>query len=186
MTQLDLSNLSFLVVDDNAFMRKLLKSMLAAVKVGDIQDASDGVGAFKMMKDGYAPDVILTDAKMPVMSGLELTRWVRTTDEVARNDIPIILVTAFTESKVVIAARDAGVDEFLAKPVAAEDLLQRVERVLTNPRPYVQSSVYKGPERRRKQARLKGEDRRDPDQEPPLPRSDPLVQQLSSPAYQQT
>ncbi len=160
MTQLNLSQLSFLVIDDNAFMRKLLRSMLNAFQVGEVQDASDGVDAFKLMKNGYEPDLIVTDAKMPVMSGLEFTRWVRTTDEVKKNDIPIILVTAFTEAQLVRDARDAGVDEFLSKPVSADDLLRRIEAIIRKPRSFVRSGKYAGPDRRRKQVEIRKPDRR--------------------------
>jgi len=160
MRHLNLNRLSFLVVEDNAFMRKLLISMLQACNVGNIESATDGIKAFKLMRDGFSPDLILTDMKMPVMGGLEFTRWVRSADEVAKKDVPIILVTAFADAETVVAARDAGVDEFLAKPVSADDLLLRIRNVIEAKRPYVASSKYAGPDRRRRQARIKGRERR--------------------------
>jgi len=180
MTQLNLSQLSFLVIDDNAFMRKLLRSMLNAFQVGEVQSASDGVDAFKLMKNGYEPDLIITDAKMPVMSGLEFTRWVRTTDEVKKNDIPIILVTAFTEAKLVRDARDAGVDEFLSKPVSADDLLRRIEVIVRKPRSFVRSGKYAGPDRRRKQVKIGRSDRRREDERSEM--RQPLVSNRQHPS----
>lgn len=172
---MDLRKYSFLVIDDNAFMRKLLRSMLSTFNATDIIDASDGIEAFKLMKDGLSPDMIITDAKMPIMGGLEFTRWVRTDEKVNNNSIPIILVTAFADSEVVVAARDAGVNEFLAKPVSAEDLIRHIEAAFKSPRTYVRCEKYSGPDRRRRQIKLSVQDRRQR-------RKERVGQRLQSPA----
>jgi len=63
--------------------------------------------------------------------------------------VPIIMLTGHSEKKRVIAARDAGVTEFLAKPISAKWLYQRVLNVVANPRPFIRTRSYFGPDRRR-------------------------------------
>jgi DNA-binding response OmpR family regulator len=62
---------------------------------------------------------------------------------------PIIMLTGHSEKKRVVAARDAGVTEFLAKPISAKSLYQRVMNVVANPRPFIKTKNYFGPDRRR-------------------------------------
>jgi DNA-binding response OmpR family regulator len=63
--------------------------------------------------------------------------------------VPIIMLTGHSEKKRVIAARDAGVTEFLAKPISAKALYQRILNIVVNPRPFIKSKSYFGPDRRR-------------------------------------
>jgi DNA-binding response OmpR family regulator len=62
---------------------------------------------------------------------------------------PIIMVTGHTEKPRVTAARDAGITEFLAKPISAKALYQRIVNVVANPRPFIKTKTYFGPDRRR-------------------------------------
>jgi DNA-binding response OmpR family regulator len=66
--------------------------------------------------------------------------------------VPIIMLTGYSEKKCVIAARDAGITEFLAKPISAKALYQRILNVIANPRPFVRTKTYFGPDRRRSNA----------------------------------
>jgi two-component system chemotaxis response regulator CheY len=63
--------------------------------------------------------------------------------------VPIIMLTGHSEKKRVVAARDAGVTEFLAKPISAKSLYQRILNVVANPRPFIKTKSYFGPDRRR-------------------------------------
>jgi DNA-binding response OmpR family regulator len=63
--------------------------------------------------------------------------------------VPIIMLTGHSEKKRVIAARDAGVTEFLAKPISAKGLYGRILNVVANPRPFIRTKNYFGPDRRR-------------------------------------
>jgi DNA-binding response OmpR family regulator len=63
--------------------------------------------------------------------------------------VPIIMLTGHSEKRRVTAARDAGVTEFLAKPLSAKALYERIVNVVVNPRPFVKTRTYFGPDRRR-------------------------------------
>jgi DNA-binding response OmpR family regulator len=63
--------------------------------------------------------------------------------------VPIIMLTGHSEKKRVVSARDAGVTEFLAKPISAKSLYERILNVVANPRPFIRSKTYFGPDRRR-------------------------------------
>lgn len=75
----------------------------------------------------------------------------------------MILITAYTEMKNIIEARDAGVNEFLAKPISAKTVYQRMLLISYNQRQLVRSKTYNGPDRRRKAIPIKGADRRKPE-----------------------
>ena len=86
---------------------------------------------------------------MPIFDGLELTRMIRQPNANANPYVPIIMLTGHSEKKRVVAARDTGVTEFLAKPISAKGLYQRILNVVANPRPFIKTRTYFGPDRRR-------------------------------------
>jgi DNA-binding response OmpR family regulator len=92
---------------------------------------------------------VLTDWAMPIFDGLELAQMIRQPGANANPYVPIIMLTGHSEKKRVIASRDAGVTEFLAKPISAKGLYQRVLNVVANPRPFIRTRSYFGPDRRR-------------------------------------
>ncbi len=95
------------------------------------------------------PDIVITDWAMPIFDGLELTQMIRQPGANANPYVPIIMLTGHSEKKRVMAARDAGVTEFLAKPISAKALYQRIINVVANPRPFIKTKTYFGPDRRR-------------------------------------
>jgi DNA-binding response OmpR family regulator len=92
---------------------------------------------------------VITDWAMPIFDGMELTQMIRQPGANNNPYVPIIMLTGHSEKKRVIAARDAGVTEFLAKPISAKGLYQRVLNVVANPRPFIRTRSYFGPDRRR-------------------------------------
>jgi len=137
-----------LLVEDNAHMRKLLKALLEAVGVRDIVEAHDGGLAWMAMKKEPV-DFALIDWEMYPVDGLELVRKIRTDPDSPNPFLPVIMVTAHTERARVMKARDLGVTEFLAKPVSAQSLSQRIEELIERPRPYIRTREFFGPDRRR-------------------------------------
>ncbi|MBB4266695.1 response regulator [Roseospira visakhapatnamensis] len=148
---LDLSQFCILVVDDNPHMRRIVKEILRALGVGTIKDATDGADALKIMRV-ITPDVIIADLDMSPLDGLEFTRMVRTGKDSTNRYVPIIMLTAHSESFRVVQARDAGVTEFLAKPISVKRLSLRLEAVIKRPRVYVRTRTFFGPDRRRRTA----------------------------------
>jgi len=97
---------------------------------------------------------------MEPMDGLEFTRAVRMDPTSPNPFIPIIMLTGHTEMHRIVEARDAGVTEFLAKPVTANGVYARIKSVVENPRPFIKTDRYLGPSRRRRQQDIGGANRR--------------------------
>jgi CheY-like chemotaxis protein len=145
----DLSRLSVLIVDDNHHMRTILATLLRALSIKQITEAGDGADALAAMQSRHF-DFLLVDINMKPIDGIEFTQLVRRSTDSANPMVPIIMVTGHTERSKVNAARDAGVTEFVAKPVTAQALFTRVSEIINNPRPFIRSGVYIGPDRRRR------------------------------------
>jgi two-component system chemotaxis response regulator CheY len=143
-----LGPLHALVVEDNEHMRILLRTLLKAFGLREIQECKDGEDALRYLS-ANKPDFILTDLAMAPMDGLQFTRAVREFPNRADCVVPIIMLTGYTERRRVEAARDAGVTEILAKPVTPANLFQRIEEIVLRPRAFVRTPHYCGPSRRR-------------------------------------
>ncbi|MBV9046016.1 MAG: response regulator [Alphaproteobacteria bacterium] len=142
-------HLKALVVEDNQHMRALLRSLLNALGVSSVFEATNGEDAFDLLRD-KRPDLVLTDLSMKPMDGITFAKEVRTSRTSPNPYVPIIMVTGHTERLKVEAARDAGVTEVLAKPITAGSLFTRIAEIVERPRPFVKCPSYFGPDRRRK------------------------------------
>ncbi len=87
---------------------------------------------------------------MKPVDGLEFVREVRTSEKSSNPFVPIIMITGHTEKHRVEAARDAGVTEFIAKPITAQSLFTRIAEIVERPRAFVRAETYFGPDRRRR------------------------------------
>jgi two-component system, chemotaxis family, chemotaxis protein CheY len=143
-----LSNLHVLVVDDNPHMRGIVVAILRGAGFTRVKEACDGAHALEEMRAGI-PDIIVCDLNMNPIDGLEFTRMLRTAPDSPNPFVPIIMMTGHTERSKVTAARDAGANELVAKPISAKTLLERIVSVIDRPRPFVRSPHYTGPCRRR-------------------------------------
>jgi two-component system chemotaxis response regulator CheY len=97
----------------------------------------------------YGPDIVITDWVMPIFDGLELVQMIRQPGANANPYVPIIMLTGHSEKHRVVRARDAGITEFLAKPISATALYERILNLIANPRPFIRTKTYFGPDRRR-------------------------------------
>ncbi len=141
--------LKILVVDDNQHMRKLVVTILQAFGAMQIFEASDGERAWTVLREAN-PDVIMLDWQMEGMNGIDFARQVRNSPNSPNPFVPIIMLTGHTHVDHVRQARDAGVNEFLAKPVSVKAILTRLISVIDHPRPFVRTKTYFGPCRRRR------------------------------------
>ena len=156
-----------LVVDDNHHMRLIISAMLRSMGIVNIRDATDGVEALEILRD-WSCDVIILDIVMETLDGIDLTRLLRTSSDSPAPFIPIIMLSGHSDRSKVLAARDAGVNEFIAKPLAANALIQRLQSILANDRAWVKSPGFTGPDRRRrKDAKFTGPYRRKEDEAKP-------------------
>ncbi len=142
-------SLKVLIVEDNQHMRALLRSLLNSLGVRDIQEAGHGDAAMEALRDRKC-DLILSDLAMKPVDGITFAREVRTSEKSANPFVPIIMITGHTEKHRVEAARDAGITEFLAKPITAHSLFSRIAEIIERPRAFVRCEHYFGPDRRRK------------------------------------
>jgi CheY-like chemotaxis protein len=151
--------LKFLVVDDNAHMRKLVYAILQAFGVHEIVEAADGERAWSLLRE-VNPDIIIVDWVMDGMTGIDLVKMIRTHPQSPNCFVPVIMLTGYTQADRVAAARDAGINEFLAKPVSVNAMMSRIVSVIEQPRPFVRTSQYFGPCRRRRGEEYNGPERR--------------------------
>lgn len=159
MGEYDLSQIKVLVAEDYAPMRKLLGQVLFELNVNDYYMVSNGQSAIDCMAEN-AVDLLLVDNVMEPINGTELTRLLRQGQTAADPCTPVIMVSGETSKDLIVAARDAGVNEFLAKPISTRMLYQRFLNVIENPRPFVRTADFFGPDRRRRPMRFPGLDRR--------------------------
>ena len=151
--------LKVLVVDDNVHMRKLVTTILQAFGVNQIQEAESGKRAWTVLRE-FNPDVLVLDWMLEDMSGGELVQMLRTNPQTPNPFVPVIILTGHTSVNYVVQARDAGANEFIAKPVSAKTLMSRLVSVIENPRPFVRTAAYFGPCRRRRAEEYRGPERR--------------------------
>ena len=137
-----------LVVDDEQYMRKVVRTLLMSNGVRNIFEAPDGPAGLEQIRN-VQPDMVILDWEMPGLDGAGFVRMVRSPQTFPMPDIPIIMLTGHGERSRVIEAIEIGVNEFLLKPVSSKALRDRMVAVLTRPRPAVQSGDYYGPVPRR-------------------------------------
>ncbi len=120
-------DMKFLVVDDFASMRRMVKSVLHELGYSNITEADDGSTAFPLLRDGNF-DFLITDWNMPGMPGLELLRAVRADPKLAK--LPVLMLTAETNREQIIAAAQARVDGYVIKPFTADVLKKKLLKIL--------------------------------------------------------
>ena len=142
-----LRSLKVLIVDDNAFMRKIVRDLLANIGIRHTAEASDGLAALEAIRAGM-PDLVILDWEMPFLDGFEFVRIVRMPGVFPFSDLPIIMLSGYGGRENVLEAMRLGVNEFLKKPVSANALLQRIVSVIMNPRPMVRIGGHYRPQPR--------------------------------------
>ncbi len=142
-----LNDIHVLVVDDNKQMRFLVRCLLRAGGISKVTEAETGGMALEIMS-ARPVDLIIVDWKMAPLDGLAFTQMVRRNHDSPNPYVPILMLTAHTETSRVTAARDAGVSGFVRKPISARLLFDRISNVLTDTRMFVRTRGFFGPDRR--------------------------------------
>jgi len=120
------TKLRILVVDDFSTMRRIIKNILRQLGFNNIEEADDGSTAWEMLNKGGI-DFIISDWNMPTMTGIELLRKVRASEEF--QDLPFLMVTAEAQQENVIEAVQAKVSNYIVKPFTAETLKQKIDKI---------------------------------------------------------
>lgn len=142
--------LSVLVADANNFSRGLIGEILRSLNVTDISNARNTEMANAFLVERPIDVILVSWEEADNFDGLGFVRALRRMDDDNLRRLPVVFVTSGLNRQTVINGRDAGVDEFLAKPISPLAMRQRLEMVVETPRPFVDCSVYVGPCRRRK------------------------------------
>jgi CheY-like chemotaxis protein len=132
-----IENLSILVVDESQFTRRLTRTMLQTVGAKNIYEAGDGVTALDLVRAAN-PDMLIMEWVLPVLSGPQVMRIVRSPEVFPKPHLPIILLTSCAQRRQVNEAVRLGVHEFLVKPTSPRALRDRMISILYKPRAMVQ------------------------------------------------
>jgi CheY-like chemotaxis protein len=136
-----------LILDATAASSRLLTELLQAIGRGQIRTAAATDQALRLAET-FDPQLIFTEFLADGVDGIQFTTRLRRSAMSCRR-APVIMVTAQATPASILAARDAGVHEFLRKPFTNKDLVRRLEAVAVKPREWIEAVGYVGPDRRR-------------------------------------
>lgn len=125
------SRVKILVVEDDADLRRMLEYVLGPL--GSVLACGDGEEALETLLGGFRPDVIVTDLMMPKMDGLTLAKELKKDPALA--NIPLVMLTAKSSARDVIAGINAGARHYVTKPFKTEELVGKVRKALAGGRP---------------------------------------------------
>jgi CRP-like cAMP-binding protein/FixJ family two-component response regulator len=168
----DLSQITALIVDDSRYARSFTKTALQSFGIKTILEAADGPAGMEILAQKPV-HLVIVDHDMAPMSGIDFARYVRSGDMAPCVDVILVMVSGDAAKEVVVSARNAGVNEFLVKPMSADSLFRRIRSALCNPKAFVRTETYTGPDRRVMARPPPGvAERRIA---PPLPKARPLI-----------
>lgn len=119
-------NMRVLVVDDFSTMRRIIKNILRQLGFTNVVEADDGTTGWEVLNKDKI-DFVISDWNMPQMTGIELLRKVRGSEEFA--DMPFLMVTAEAQQENIIEAVQAKVSNYIVKPFTAETMKQKIDKI---------------------------------------------------------
>ena len=140
--------LKVLVIDDEHYMRKVTRTILTAIGVKTILEAPDAMAGLELART-QLPHLIIVDWQMPVIDGAQFVRMIRTPGEFPAPDVPIIMLSAYSDHWRVVESARIGANEFVRKPVSIKTLEDRITAIISRPRPTIKLNGYYGPMPRR-------------------------------------
>ena len=170
MPDYNLSNVNILLADQSKALRTVLRSVLRELGIRKMTVTSSAEEAFDAFVS-FPHDLVLTDWG-PSFDGIGLALRIRRDEASPNQFVPIIVMTANTERRHVYEALDAGMTEFLAKPFSPRLIYHRLHVIAENPRSFVRTSSYSGPDRRRRNSSV--------DEERRLPAANEIPQKENS------
>jgi len=151
-----LDRFTVLLVEDNGFIRQTFETLLRQLKIARLTTAKNSEEAIEWLKiqkkdHNPGPDIIISDLLMSPINGLILLRWVRTATESPNRFVPFVMLSGAADRDYVTASRDLGTTEFLAKPFSVNSVFLHLAKVIEQPRSFIATQKYFGPDRRRTQ-----------------------------------
>jgi two-component system, chemotaxis family, chemotaxis protein CheY len=120
-------NMKVLVVDDYKTMVRIIRNLLKQLDFNNVDEAADGSAALRKLRDGDF-GLVISDWNMEPMTGIQLLKEVRADEKL--KDLPFIMVTAESKTENVVAAKEAGVNNYIVKPFNAATLKSKLVGVL--------------------------------------------------------
>jgi len=125
---LDFSSISFLIIDDQPFTRRLVRSILLGFGSREVYESANGVEAFELVRT-VMPSNIITDLIMPTFNGLRFIKMMREPQSPAAA-IPIIVLSGYLTKAAALLVKESGADELLVKPVSPKALYEHISRIV--------------------------------------------------------
>jgi CheY-like chemotaxis protein len=143
----NLRDLVILVADPNAYARRITNGILRGFGANKVLEVEQTLSLFQVLS-GQKIDILLCDTRLPPHGGLMLTRTIRRNANNENRTIPILLMSSDTGESTIKNARDAGANIVVAKPMSPKSLYDRLAWIAFNPRPFIDTATYFGPDRR--------------------------------------
>ncbi len=122
-------SINVLIVDDYKTMLRIIRNLLKQINFNNVEEASDGTEALHKLRSGHF-GLVISDWNMEPMTGLQLLQEVRS--DARLKQTPFIMVTAESKAENIVAAKQAGVSNYIVKPFNAETLQSKIEKVLAH------------------------------------------------------
>ncbi|HEV7456398.1 MAG TPA: chemotaxis response regulator CheY [Roseococcus sp.] len=122
-------NMNVLIVDDYKTMLRIIRNLLKQLEFDNVEEATDGAEALAKLRAGNF-GLVISDWNMEPMTGLDLLKEVRADSRL--KNLPFIMITAESKTENVVAAKQAGVSNYIVKPFNAETLKEKIEKVLVH------------------------------------------------------
>jgi len=122
-------SMNVLIVDDYKTMLRIIRNLLKQIDFNNVEEATDGSEALTKLRTGNF-GLVISDWNMQPMTGLELLQEVR--QDTRLKGLPFIMITAESKTENVVAAKQAGVSNYIVKPFNAETLREKIEKVLAH------------------------------------------------------
>jgi two-component system chemotaxis response regulator CheY len=143
----NLRDLVILVADPNAYARRITNGILRGFGANKVLEVEQALSLFQVLSSQKI-DILLCDTRLPPHGGLMLTRTIRRNANNENRTIPILLMSSDTGESTIKNARDAGANIVVAKPMSPKSLYDRLAWIAFNPRPFIDTATYFGPDRR--------------------------------------
>jgi len=126
--RLDFSMISFLIIDDQPYARRMIRSMLGGFGSREIYESANGAEALEQVR-AFRPSIIITDLVMPVFDGARFISVMKAPMSPAQK-IPVIVLSGYLTKTATLAVRESGAEELLVKPVSPKALHDHISRIV--------------------------------------------------------
>lgn len=144
---MNLRDLVFVIADPSSYLCMIVHGMLRSFGANKVMEVRNSLGVVQALT-GQKVDVLLCDARLPPHGGLKLTHAIRRNSHNENRTVPILLMSSDTREKTIKNARDAGANMVVAKPLSPASLYDRLAWIAFNPRQFIDTETYFGPDRR--------------------------------------